>query len=475
LAGGSILEVFGILFESNADDIKKGTAEAEKSVDDLDDSIDTSTESTKKLGKSFDVTASSARLLMGTAAVMGTAFVTMASQAANMLAEGRLSANLGQDIEKFHAMGAAIQELTGNADDYGQSLLGIREKLMAVQMGDSGAQTAFLKLGIQTVDASGRVRDPADIFEEVVDAVNTSKYPQLAMAWARETGMVGTVAAAAQTIDASGIEQLAKERTNIYSVSPEDVQRAKDLDKALKRATDSVSRIVQEFSKQLLPMITDTINAFTFLVMSNIDVIKTAASEVKTFIETVQSNIQLFLENPLEFTMKAAEGMESIKEDVGDKVEEVTPGLVDTGVDVIDSGKEAAGRWFRSFMTSMKGSADKADQEMVEYWARKREKAVSDADQDVPRETNVFDLMKFAEEQARIAESHPANSITPESANNASNDGESGNNTLRIDAPITIKIDATGKDEKAIANEAADAFSRHINRLGNEFSTNIAG
>ena len=56
----SVLETFFILFESDADDVKKGAKDAKKPVDELERSLGQSDRGTQKLGKSLVGLASTA-------------------------------------------------------------------------------------------------------------------------------------------------------------------------------------------------------------------------------------------------------------------------------------------------------------------------------------------------------------------------------------------------------------------------------
>ena len=299
MAGGSILEVFGILFTSNADELKKGTKEAEGAVNDLEETLDTSKEASDDLGDSILFTAENARELMALAVTLGSVFATMASQASDQLAEGRLAEFLDQDIEGFHAMGAAIKEVTGDANAYANSLMDMRAKMMAAQMGDSGAQLAFLKLGIQIIDPkTGRMIDPADAYKAVWERMGESNYRSLVMQFGLEAGFDPMTATAATRVSFSELEAIAAKKAEIYTVTDSDVERSRQLAVAAGDAEDAFSAIVDTMSGELVPLLTKFLGDLTTTIIQNMDYIQKMSAKAAEFYNATVGAVTDTLEDP---------------------------------------------------------------------------------------------------------------------------------------------------------------------------------
>lgn len=105
----SVLETFFILFKSNAEDLKKGAKEAEKTTKDLQKSLDKTKDTTDELGKSFvkiveGATAAVASYLSLSALKSG--ILNVAEFNSQLQIQGKVT---GQNTEDILAYGAAFQ------------------------------------------------------------------------------------------------------------------------------------------------------------------------------------------------------------------------------------------------------------------------------------------------------------------------------------------------------------------------------
>ena len=286
----SILEVFAIQFETNAAKASQEVDEFGKSLDDVEERIDDSSEASDRLGESFFATGKLGRQALGVAATLGATFITLATQAANQLQLGRTAQFLAQDVESFHAMGEALKDLTGDAKDYENSLLNIRDRLQAIQMGDKGAQEAFLRLGIRVIDpATGQVRKPDEVFRDLFDRINASDNTQLAMTFGMEAGLTQATVNAAQRASMVDLDEIAERKRELYNITPADVENARKLAQASNDALLTISEIIQQFTREFGPEMTKFLTAFTSIMQDNMKLVNQVAKEMRSILNRGQS------------------------------------------------------------------------------------------------------------------------------------------------------------------------------------------
>lgn len=166
----SVLETFLILFESNAEEVDKGSQQAKKSTDDLQRSIDTTTTASMKAADSFVKMASTAAgaitSILSVAAVTG----AVLSAANNADALGEFSERLGLNIQDVNAWGDAVAVNGGTAESFRASVDTLIDGLVTfATKGTSRVSPFFDELNIKMVDAKGKARDVMEILPELAD------------------------------------------------------------------------------------------------------------------------------------------------------------------------------------------------------------------------------------------------------------------------------------------------------------------
>jgi hypothetical protein len=167
----SVLETFLILFESNAEDVDKGTEQAKRSTDQLDNSIRSTTDSTAKLGAGFVnmLTTAGGALASVLSVAAITAGVMQAADNADML--GEFTERLGLNIEEVTAWGDAVQVNGGTAEGFRGSLEALIDGMVTfATKGTSRVSPFFEELGIKMTDARGKARDVMEVLPELADA-----------------------------------------------------------------------------------------------------------------------------------------------------------------------------------------------------------------------------------------------------------------------------------------------------------------
>jgi hypothetical protein len=167
----SILDTFLILFESNADDVKKGAKEAQDATRKLDDDLKHANDTSGKLGKSFLAAAKTFAIAATAAFSVGRIAGAVFAQAQLSDALGKTADALGVNVEDLDAWGQAAARSGGSAAGF-ESSLGALNRGMAEfsTKGTSRVAPFFDQLGISMTDASGKIRPVMDLLPELADA-----------------------------------------------------------------------------------------------------------------------------------------------------------------------------------------------------------------------------------------------------------------------------------------------------------------
>lgn len=167
----SVLETFLILFESNAEEVDKGSQQAKKSTDDLERSINTTATASMSAADSFVKMASTAAGAI--TSILSVAAVTGAVLAAanNADALGEFSERLGLNIQEVNAWGDAVAVNGGTAEGFRGSLDSLIDGMVTfATKGTSRVAPFFDELNIKMVDTKGKARDVMEILPELADA-----------------------------------------------------------------------------------------------------------------------------------------------------------------------------------------------------------------------------------------------------------------------------------------------------------------
>lgn len=167
----SVLETFLILFESNADDVDKGSQQAKRSTDQLDTSIKSTTASTDALGQGF------VGMLSGAAGAL-TSVLSVGAVLAGVMAQATKTDNLKDftdrlelNIEEVTAWGDAVALSGGTAEGFQMSLDSLIDGMVTfATKGTSRVAPFFKELGIAMVDANGKARNVMEVLPELADA-----------------------------------------------------------------------------------------------------------------------------------------------------------------------------------------------------------------------------------------------------------------------------------------------------------------
>lgn len=165
-----ILDTFVTLFKADTQELKKGTREAEKTVDDLEKKLNSTDYAANKIGSTF-------KELISRAIGPVSAFLTLGSiiggiRAAEQYSEsvGRISKVLGYSEEAIDAWSGAVERAGGSASSFQSTIASVDATLQDIsKKADSDAAKAFKNLGISVKDADGNARNFMDILPDLVE------------------------------------------------------------------------------------------------------------------------------------------------------------------------------------------------------------------------------------------------------------------------------------------------------------------
>jgi hypothetical protein len=167
----SILETFIILYKGDTTDLKKGSDDAKKTVDNLDNSLKNTNALTTTVGNSFKGMIRQAAGAL--AAVVGIVGFIGSLKSAVTVADnlGKLSQALDVNIEELGAWGDAVQKSGGTAEGFYGTVTSITAALSDfATKGTSRVAPFFEQLGVRMTDARGRARGFLDLLPEIASA-----------------------------------------------------------------------------------------------------------------------------------------------------------------------------------------------------------------------------------------------------------------------------------------------------------------
>lgn len=166
-----LLDVFGVMFESDADDVKKGADEAGKSTEELEKKLVDTDKAAEGLGGSFLDLIGSAKGAIAGVLSLGALTAGVVATAAMTDEIGKFSQTLGLNIEDVGAWGEAVVRSGGDAGAFQSSIEGLTKGLtdFAVTGGGTLAET-FARIGVSATDSSGKVKSAFDVLPELADS-----------------------------------------------------------------------------------------------------------------------------------------------------------------------------------------------------------------------------------------------------------------------------------------------------------------
>ncbi len=260
-----ILETFGILFDSDAEEVKKGAEEAENAADDLEDKLDDVGDSADALGDSFlDLIGNAKGAIAGLLSVGAIAGGII--NAASMTDEvGKFSETLGLNIEEVSAWSEAVVRSGGDANGFRSSIKSLTDSMTDFALTGSGPAIDILsRLGIDAVDAGGKVRSAFELLPELADSFQSLSKAE-SVGFGQKLGLdQGTILLLQQGRIA--VEDLVSRQRELGVATREDYEAAAQFNDQLADTKQSFNSLFISAGTTILPMFNSVLNGVTAVV-----------------------------------------------------------------------------------------------------------------------------------------------------------------------------------------------------------------
>jgi hypothetical protein len=264
----SLLERFGIVFDSNAADTTKENEKLAKSLDKVDDAAQKATKATEKENKTINegnksldkkaVTLNTlTRRFLGLGAAMKIVGSTLATLGVTT-AVGRFASDLGLDVERLETLVQTAKRFGGDANTSRASIGGLALALEGIEIGEN--LDIFKKLGFagaSVFDESGEKKGVFDIIDEIGVFLRSLEDPAKALQLGLNAGLdVGII----RTLLQPNIEEELATTQGLGVTTPEQVQQATELSEAWAKLMQLVDTLAREFMTNIAPWVTGWIN-----------------------------------------------------------------------------------------------------------------------------------------------------------------------------------------------------------------------
>jgi hypothetical protein len=170
----SILETFYILFKSDAKDVKQSAKEAESSTKQLENALQSADKATQQVGKAFKSMIGTASTALAGIFAIGAVSASVLRAAADADALNKTAEALDVNIESLHAWGEAVARSGGSSEGFQNTLRSLSADFMTLATNSTSKTLPFFqKLGVDMLDANGKVRNVMDVLPELAEQFET--------------------------------------------------------------------------------------------------------------------------------------------------------------------------------------------------------------------------------------------------------------------------------------------------------------
>jgi len=273
----SILESFYILFDADTDPAKKKVDEFTKANDNLEKKLNTTDIATQKIGQSFHAVA-----LQAAGAIA--AFVSVGAVLSNMFAAESFAADMQDvsesidgNISELTAWGDAAKKSGGSAQELAGDIQTLSANMAAMDVtGKSRVAPFFKELGINMLDASGKAKEPLELFKEIAKQFEGMSKKE-SLGFGRKLGLSkGTIQLLQE--GSRGIETLIRRSKELGTITTEQgilAKKWKDANDDLHQALRSVGLAIGDYVIPPLTYLVEKLASFFGWLQRNHGVIET--------------------------------------------------------------------------------------------------------------------------------------------------------------------------------------------------------
>ena len=192
----------------------------------------------------------------GAAAVVGASLVKLASNTAEATVQaGKMAEQYGLSTEAFTRLAYAASLSNVSAEDLGKGMKGLSVKMREAANGSEEARAVFKALGVEYVDASGKLRPVESVLMDVANAFKRmpdgAEKAALATKLMEEAG-IKLIPVLNQGADAIRIWGEEAKKLGLV-VTPEQLKTAKEYEQNMKRLEAAATGLKREIGNEIVP------------------------------------------------------------------------------------------------------------------------------------------------------------------------------------------------------------------------------
>lgn len=248
----ALLDIFQIVFESNAKEAEKGLKGVGKEANNTEKDLNNATSASKKLkdaAKSLGVT-------LGTLAAGYLTVAGVMDRVENINTISQTAEAIGDSVENVDAFGKALTELGGDAQGARDTLTDLAESMgEALKDTESGRAKSFKELGVSLKDANGNAKNTTQTLLELAGAVEGMS-KQEAVFKIKELGITDNRSVEAVLKGRKELERLLRIQKENGVVSKESAQASKLFTESLNKLKGAAANSTAGFLDSFIPVIT---------------------------------------------------------------------------------------------------------------------------------------------------------------------------------------------------------------------------
>jgi hypothetical protein len=243
------------MFDSNADQLKKGQDKAKGSSKELEDQLGRTDRQAKQLGDRFLETAKRAGEMLLTAFAVERVYQGVKAQAEYNAQLGLTAQRLNVNIEDLAAWGEASTRAGGSAEGFAGSLDFLNKNMAAVEAGGQSRLKPFFKaMKIEILDIHKKVRPLFDILGDLADRFSKMGAQEVAGFGERLGLDTGTVMML--QMGRRAVEDLVKRQKELGVTSKEDAETAHKFNMQLEDLEQILHKVYTVIGSSILPGLT---------------------------------------------------------------------------------------------------------------------------------------------------------------------------------------------------------------------------
>lgn len=256
-----LLDVFQIMFESDASDLNDGLDKSKKKTKDLENDLSTADKTAKELGGSFKnliATAGGALAAIFSLAVIKSG-ITQSAEYANSV--GLLSDALGVNANEMSIWGSAAEMMGSDLQGMADSFMDMNESIgEALKDTESERAKTFKALNMSLVDTAGKSIGAVEGMLRLADSVSTLS-KQEAIFRIKQVGITDNKIVNMILKGRAELENLIKRQKELGGVTKNQIEVSREFEYSLRGMNTGFRSLFLEIGEKILPIFSKFIDS----------------------------------------------------------------------------------------------------------------------------------------------------------------------------------------------------------------------